>query len=160
VIGETEVASDDPLEYLTRAVDFVNSRLWGTLSATLIVHPTTMKDPVVAAAVEAAISRLRYGTVAVNAWSGLSFAFGSPPWGAYPGATPADIQSGTGFVHNTAMLEGVEKVVLRHPLTLRPKPVTFPSHRTAHVLGRRLVELEARPSWARAASVVAAAIRG
>ena len=58
------------------------------------------------------------------------------------------------------MLEGVEKVVLRYPLTLRPKPVTFPSHRTAHVLGRRLVELEARPSWARAANVVAAAIRG
>jgi acyl-CoA reductase-like NAD-dependent aldehyde dehydrogenase len=160
VVGETEVASDDPLEYLTRAVDFVNARLWGTLSATLIVHPTTMKDPVLAAAVEVAISRLRYGTVAVNAWSGLSFALGSPPWGAYPGATPADIQSGTGFVHNTAMLERVEKVVLRHPLTLRPKPVTFPSHRTAHVLGRRLVELEARPSWARAASVVAAAIRG
>jgi aldehyde dehydrogenase (NAD(P)+) len=126
----------------------------------LIVHPTTMKDPVLAAAVEAAISRLRYGTVAVNAWSGLSFAFGSPPWGAYPGATSADIQSGTGFVHNTAMLEGVEKVVLRHPVTLRPKPVTFPSHRTAHLLGRRLVELEARPSWARAASVVAAAVRG
>jgi len=160
VIGETEVASDDPLEYLTRAVDFVNARLWGTLSATLIVHPTTMKDPVLAAAVEGAISRLRYGTVAVNAWSGLSFAFGSPPWGAYPGATPADIQSGTGFVHNTAMLEGIEKVVLRHPLTLRPKPVTFPTHRTAHVLGRRLVELEARPSWVRAARVVAAAIRG
>ena len=160
VIGETEVASEDPLEYLTRAVDFVNARLWGTLSATLIVHPATMKDPALAAAVEGAISRLRYGTVAVNAWSGLSFAFGSPPWGAYPGATPADIQSGTGFVHNTAMLEGIEKVVLRHPLTLRPKPVTFPSHRTAHVLGRRLVELEARPSWARAASVVAAAVRG
>lgn len=160
VIGETEVASDDPLEYLTRAVDFVNARLWGTLSATVIVHPATMKDPALAAAVEGAISRLRYGTVAVNAWSGISFAFGSPPWGAYPGATHADIQSGTGFVHNTAMLEGVEKVVLRHPLTLRPKPVTFPSHRTAHVLGRRLVELEARPSLPRAVSVVAAAVRG
>lgn len=160
VIGETEVASEDPVDYLTRAVDFVNARLWGTLSATLIVHPATMKDPALAAAVEGAISRLRYGTVAVNAWSGLSFAFGSPPWGAYPGATPADIQSGTGFVHNTAMLEGVEKVVLRHPLTLQPKPVTFPSHRTAHVLGRRLVELEARPSLARAVSVVAAAVRG
>jgi acyl-CoA reductase-like NAD-dependent aldehyde dehydrogenase len=160
LIAETEVASDDPLDYLTRAVDFVNARLWGTLSATLIVHPSTMKDPVLAAAVEAAIGRLRYGTVAVNAWSGLSFAFGSPPWGAYPGSTPTDIQSGTGFVHNTAMLEGVEKVVLRHPLTLRPKPVTFPSHRTAHLLGRRLVELEARPSWAKAASVVAAAVRG
>ena len=160
VFAETEVASDDPLDYLTRAVEFVNARLWGTLSATLIVHPQTMRDPRLAAAVEQAVGRLHYGTVAVNAWSGLSFALGAPPWGAHPGATPAEIQSGTGFVHNTAMLEGIEKVVLRHPLTLRPKPITFPSHRTAHVLGRRLVELEARPSWRRVAGVVGAAIRG
>jgi hypothetical protein len=160
VLAETEVASEDPLDYLTRAVDFANAKLWGTLSATLIVHPKTMKDPRLAAAVEQAIGRLRYGTVAVNAWSGLSFAFGTPPWGAYPGAKPVDIQSGTGFVHNTAMLEDVEKVVLRHPLTLHPKPITFPSHRTAHVLGRRLVELEARPSWRRVVGVVTAAIRG
>jgi len=38
---------------------------------------------------------------------------------------PADIQSGTGWVHNTTMLEGVEKAVLRHPLTIVPKPATF-----------------------------------
>ena len=41
---------------------------------------------------------------------GLTFAFGSPPWGAHPGSAPQDIQSGTGFVHNTAMREGIEKV--------------------------------------------------
>jgi acyl-CoA reductase-like NAD-dependent aldehyde dehydrogenase len=160
LLAETEVASDDPLEYLDRAVEFVNQRLWGTLSATLIVHPRTMRDPRLAEAVERAIGRLRYGTVAVNAWSGLSFAFSSPPWGAYPGSTPEDIQSGTGFVHNTAMLSGIEKVVLRHPLTVRPKPITFPSHRTAHRLGRKLAELEARPSWGRVAGVVGTAMRG
>jgi hypothetical protein len=51
-------------------------------------------------------------------------------------------------------------VVLRHPLTVRPKPVSFPSHRTAHRLGRRLAELETGPSWRRAAAVVAAALPG
>ena len=160
ILAETEVGSDDPLEYLDRAVEFVNQRLWGTLSATLIVHPKTLRDPRLAEAVERAIGRMRYGTVAVNAWTGLSFAFSSPPWGAYPGSTPEDIQSGTGFVHNTAMVSGIEKVVLRHPLTLRPKPITFPSHRTADRLGRKLAALEAGPSWGRILGVVGTAMRG
>jgi acyl-CoA reductase-like NAD-dependent aldehyde dehydrogenase len=160
VLAETEVASEDPLEYLDRAVEFVNERLWGTLSATIVVHPKTIRDPRLADAVERAIGRLRYGTVAVNAWAGVSFALASPPWGAYPGSTPEDIQSGIGFVHNTAMLSGIEKVILRHPLTVRPKPVTFPSHRTAHRLGRRLAEMETAPSWRGVARVVGAAMRG
>ena len=59
-----------------------------------------------------------------------------------PGSRSEDIQSGTGWVHNTSMLEGVEKAVLRHPLTIVPKPATFPSHRTAHTLLRRLTSLD------------------
>jgi aldehyde dehydrogenase (NAD(P)+) len=42
--------------------------------------------------------------------------------GAHPSSTPRDIQSGEGFVHNTPMLEGIEKVVLRHPITTTPRP--------------------------------------
>src|SRR6516162_8109575 len=97
-------------EFLKKAVDFANTRLWGTLSATLIVHPKSTKDRHISDAVERAIARLRYGTVCVNAFPGMSFAFGSPPWGSYPGSTPDNIQSGQGWVHNTAMLEGIEKV--------------------------------------------------
>jgi aldehyde dehydrogenase (NAD(P)+) len=160
ILSETEVGSDDPVEFLERAVDFANNRLWGTLSADLVIHPTALKDPRIAEAAERAIARLRYGTVGVNSWSGFAFAYATPPWGAYPGSEPADIQSGTGWVHNTAMLEGVEKSVLRHPLTIRPKPATFPSHRTAHTVLRRLTALEERASWARVPGVVAAAMRG
>ncbi len=160
VLSETEVGSEDPVEYLDKAVAFANDRVWGTLSATVVVHPKTMQDPVLAAAVERAIGRLRYGVVALNAWTGLIFAFGAPPWGAYPGSTPADIQSGNGWVHNTSMLEGIEKSVMRHPLTIMPKPATFPSHRTAHVLMRRLTRLEERASWSKVPGVVAAAMRG
>ena len=138
----------------------MNNRLWGTLTAELVVHPASLKDPRVARALEAAIARLRYGVVAVNTWSGYAFVYGTPPWGAYPGSKPWDIQSGTGWVHNTPMLEGIEKAVLRHPLTIVPKPSTFPSHRTAHVVLRRLARLEERGSWARVPGVVAAAMRG
>lgn len=160
VLSETEVGSDDPIEFLDRAVEFANHRLWGTLSADLVIHPKLMRDQTIAAAVERAISRLRYGAVSVNSWSGFVFVYGTPPWGAYPGSTRADIQSGTGWVHNTLMLEGVEKAVLRHPLTLMPKPATFPGHRTARTLFRRLTALDERASWSRVPGVVAAAMRG
>jgi hypothetical protein len=160
ILSETEVGSDDPIEFLDRAVDFANNRLWGTLSADLVVHPKSLKDRRIAEAVERAIARLRYGAVTVNSWTGFLFAFGSPPWGAHPGSTPTDIQSGTGWVHNTAMLEGIEKAVLRHPLTIVPKPAIFPSHRTAHTLLRRLSHLEERASWGKVPGVVGAAMRG
>jgi hypothetical protein len=160
ILSETEVGSDDPVEFLDRAVDFANKRLWGTLSADLVVHPKTLKDPRVAEALERAISRLRYGAVTVNSWTGFIFSFAAPPWGAYPGSSPSDIQSGNAWVHNTPMLEGIEKAVLRHPLTIVPKPAVFPSHRTAHTLMERLTTLEERASWSKVPGVIAAAMRG
>ena len=84
---ETEIGSADPLEFLDRAVHFANERLWGTLSAGLVVHPKVMKDPTLGGAMERAIDDLRYGVVGVNAWSGYVFAFVTPPWGAYPGSS-------------------------------------------------------------------------
>ena len=160
ILSETQVGSDDPVEFLERAVDFANNRLWGTLSADLIVHTKALRDARISEATERAIARLNYGAVGVNSWAGFVFAYASPPWGALPGSRPEDIQSGTGWVHNTSMLEGVEKAVLRHPLTIMPKPATFPSHRTAHTLLRRLTSLDERASWARVPGVVAAAMRG
>jgi acyl-CoA reductase-like NAD-dependent aldehyde dehydrogenase len=160
VLSETRLGSADPLEFLDKAVEFVNDRLWGTLTATLVVHPKSLKDPRIHEAVERAITRLRYGTVAVNGFHGLSFNFASPPWGAYPGSTLDNIQSGSGFVHNTLMLEGIEKAVLRCPVTSFPKPAYFPSHRTTHKLMRNMVALEANTNWAKVPSIVFAAMRG
>jgi aldehyde dehydrogenase (NAD(P)+) len=159
LLSETSVGSADPLEFLSEAVDFVNQRVWGTLAAHLVVHPRTLRDPRLGAAVEQAIRRLRYGTVAVNVWAGYGFGFGTTPWGAYPGSSAADVQSGRGFVHNTLMLEQVEKAVVRHPARTFPKPPYFPSHRTAHRLGRRLVALETG-GWASLPGVVAAGVGG
>ena len=159
IIAETTVGSADPLEFLDQAVSFANEHLWGTLAAGLVVHPKSLQDPVIGAAVEQAIGRLRYGCVTVNAWSGLLFAFGTPPWGAHPSSTPADIQSGTGWVHNTPMLEQIEKAVMRHPLTATPKPAYSLSHRSAHRLMERMTVLEERASWMRVPPVLAAAMR-
>src|SRR5919107_3672868 len=159
ILFETQVGSADPVEYLDKAVTFANERLWGTLSAGLIVHPKTMKDPVLAGSVERGIANLRYGAVCVNAWAGYLFAFVTPPWGAHPSSSLENIQSGLGWVHNTPMLEQVEKAVLRHPLTAMPKPTYFPSHRSAHKLMPRMTALEENASWKKVPGVLAAAMR-
>jgi aldehyde dehydrogenase (NAD(P)+) len=160
ILSETSVGSEDPVEFLAAATAFANDSLWGTLSAGLVVHPGTMADPTTGAAVERAIRALRYGAVCVNVWAGYAFAFGTTPWGAFPGATLGEIQSGRGFVHNTRMIEGIEKCVLRHPAVTFPKPPYFPTHRTGHTLGRRLTALESGGGWASVPGVVAAAVRG
>lgn len=160
VLSEVRLASADPIEFLKQAVEFVNQRLWGSLSVTLIVHPKSLQDTLVKTAFEQAIAKLEYGTVAVNTYTGLSFVGATAPWGAYPGATPDDIQSGTGFVHNTPMLEGIEKAVIRAPLTSFPKPAFLPSHRTAHTVMKRMVAMEEKASWAKVPGIVWAAMRG
>ncbi len=160
VLSTTELGSEDPLDFLAAAVHFANERLWGTLAAALLVSGRTSADPVTAAAVESAIRALRYGSVSVNLFPGLAYATGAGPWGAFPGSTLQNIQSGRGFVHNTRMLERVEKLVVRGPAASFLKLPWFPSHRTAHLLGPRLGALEASHRWARLPGVVAAAVRG
>jgi aldehyde dehydrogenase (NAD(P)+) len=159
ILVETPVGSADPVTFLEEAVSFANDRLWGTLAAGIVVHPRTMKDPTTGSAVERAIGRLRYGSVNLNAWSGLLFAFCTPPWGGHPSSVPADIQSGMGFVHNTPMLEGIEKAVMRHPITMKPRPSYSISHRTGHQLMRRMTALDQQASWTKVPAVLGAAMR-
>ncbi|HSN98086.1 MAG TPA: hypothetical protein VLS89_07295, partial [Candidatus Nanopelagicales bacterium] len=125
-----------------------------------VVHPLAEEDPAVEAALDRALMELRYGAIALNQWPALVYGAVSPPWGGHPSATLADVQSGLGFVHNTAMLGGVEKVILRAPLRMLPRPPYFQDHLRAHEVGERLAAWTASPSWGRAWSVAAAAIRG
>ncbi len=158
ILNETSVGSTDPVEYLEKAVAWANDKLWGTLAATIMVHPRSMKDPAIASAVRSAIAKLRYGAVGVNLWPGSVYGLGTAPWGAHPSSPLTDIQGGHGFVHNSPMLEGIEKAVAYAPLVPSPKLPYFPSHRSAHVLARRLSDMEADMSWLRLPGIVAAAM--
>jgi acyl-CoA reductase-like NAD-dependent aldehyde dehydrogenase len=159
ILSETTLPESDAATFLAAATIFCNERLWGTLSAVMIIHPTTQREPVVSAALERAIADLRYGSVGVNHWSGLVYGLVTPPWGAHPTSTPENIQGGLGWVHNTFMLEGIEKVVLRGPLTISPKPPWFVTHQNAHKLAPKLVAMEAHPSWLKVPSIALAAMR-
>jgi acyl-CoA reductase-like NAD-dependent aldehyde dehydrogenase len=151
VFAETALPAADPAAFLAQAVRFANETLWGTLNATILLHPGTERQPGVAAALDRAIADLRYGTVAVNGWAALGYGLVVTPWGAFPGSTPADIQSGTGFVHDTLMLSRAQKTVVRAPFRPLIKPVWFAGHRTTHRLAPRLAQFEAAGGLAAAA---------
>ncbi|HEX7183041.1 MAG TPA: aldehyde dehydrogenase family protein [Thermoanaerobaculia bacterium] len=160
IFADTALEANSVPEYIERAVAFANDTLWGTLNITLIVHPASLKDPEVAKAVEKAIADLRYGTVSINQWAALGYGLVITPWGAFPGHTRQDIQSGTGVVHNTLMFDRSQKTVIRAPFRVFPKPVWFATHKTAHKLTPKLVRFEADPSFAKLPGILGLAVRG
>ena len=145
--------------FLDTAVDLVNSDFVGTLGANVLVDPTTLKA--LGDGFEDAIARLEYGTIAINAWTGVGFLTAYASWGAFPGHTLKDVQSGIGIVHNAFLLADVERTVVRGPFrpfprsavggefALSPKPPWFVSARTARTTGELLTRFAADPSWAK-----------
>ena len=102
---------------------------------------------------------LRYGSIGVNAWHALSFAFGSTTWGAFPGHQPTDIQSGTGIVGNALLFGRPQKSVVRGPFVASPPPAWFATNPHGGDVMRRLLRFEANPSWGRLPSLLLAALR-
>lgn len=134
-------------EFLDAAVSYANDRLQGTLGANLLIDPVTERR--LGAGFERAIAALRYGSIAINAWTAFGFITPTLTWGAFAGGRLDDVGSGIGIVHNALLLDGVERSVvrgpfrpfprwiagLRHPRspgrpTILPKPPWFVSART------------------------------
>jgi hypothetical protein len=122
-------------------VAFCNERLWGTLSATILVDPDS--ERALGAAFDEAVAALRYGSVGVNVWAAFAYAIGAATWGAFPGHPLEDIGSGRGVVHNTRMFDRAERSVARGPFLAWPVPAWFVTHRRAHHVIRRLSAFEA-----------------
>lgn len=160
ILSEVTLPERDAAAFIQAAARFSNEQLWGTLSCGLIVHPSLEARGDVQAALRGAINDLRYGVVGINHWPGVAYGSMLIPWGGHPSATLKDVQSGLGYVHNTPMLEGVEKAVLRGPLLVKPKPPWFVTHKNAHKVGERMVTFEAAPSWLKVPGVALQAMRG
>ena len=111
----------DGQEFLDAAVEYANDRLTGTLGANLLIDPDT--EAALGDGFEHAVAELRYGTVAINTWTGVAFGIPTMPWGAYPGGTLENVQSGIGVVHNALLLDAVERGVMRGPFRPFPRSV-------------------------------------
>lgn len=153
-----DMDSPDAATYLRSAVAYANDQLNGTLGANILIHPKTIKE-IGKTEFESIIADLQYGTIAINAWTGLAFLATACPWGAFPGHTPQDVQSGIGTVHNTFMLEDTERVVIQAPwapfprgllsgqFTLLPRPPWFITNKKQDKVGRLLTQFQHKPSW-------------
>ena len=170
VLGVVALESPDVGSYLIKATDFANTRLYGTLGANILVHPRTIKAN--RRAFDRMLSKLDYGTLAVNSWTGGAYFMPKLTWGAAPGHTAQDIQSGRGVVHNVLMFDRPKKSVIYGPFVggerswlkgefhIAPKPVYFVSHSQAHTVGERLIPYVMSKSKADLARVASAAVRG
>lgn len=159
IFSEVALEALNTETYLKTATDFANQKLWGTLNATLIIHPSTQNEPGVSEAFDRAIEQLRYGTVSVNLWAGVGYALCCTSWGAYPGHDIFDIRSGLDVVHNTFMIERIEKSVVFGPFRQRPIPPYFVTHRHAGNLARNLFEFETNQKSASLFKTLACALK-
>ncbi|MFJ3660036.1 aldehyde dehydrogenase family protein [Streptomyces sp. NPDC090119] len=160
----------DTRQFLDRAVRAANERFTGTLGVNLVVHPRTVSA--LGPELDRAVAALRYGTVALNAWTGVGYLTATATWGAFPGHTPDDVQSGIGVVHNALLLDEPERTVVRGPFrpaprallhgsaVMSPKPPWFVDNRTAATTGRLLTEFAAAPRWSALPAIFASALRG
>ncbi|MEU1199406.1 aldehyde dehydrogenase family protein [Streptomyces sp. NPDC005813] len=156
--------------FLDGAVRAANEKFTGTLGANLVAHPRAMAA--LGPALDEAIAELRYGTVALNAWTGVGYLTATATWGAFPGHTLDDVQSGIGVVHNALLLDGPERTVVRGPfrpaprsilhgeMAMSPKPPWFVGNRTAATTGRLLTGFAAAPRWSALPAIFASALRG
>lgn len=158
VLADVALPAQDAREFLQQAARFANEDTWGTLSTCILIDDRTARAE--KELLEQVVADLRFGGIGVNVWPGLIYGLVVTSWGAFPGHTPEDIQSGTGVVHNAFLLDHVQKTVVRAPFVIKPTPAWFADHRTLRDLGRRLARYEENGGWGRLVGVAAAALRG
>ena len=169
-LAVTTLPGNGAAEFLRNAVRFANESLHGTLGANIIIDPRTARR--LGGNLEDAVAGLRYGTVAVNVWTALGYLNPRAVWGAFPGHTYDDVQSGIGVVHNALLLDKAQKTVARGPFrpsprsllrgefALSPKPPWFVTNRTADTTGRRLTDLAKDGKARHLPGIFASALRG
>ncbi|MFA5058213.1 MAG: hypothetical protein WC485_08885, partial [Opitutaceae bacterium] len=158
VLAQTALPGRDAAEFLRHAVEFCNRTLWGTLTACILIQPEVEKS--LGRDFEKALDGLRYGTVAVNHWGALGFAWGAPTWGAPPGHPPDDIQSGVGMVHNSFLFDRPLKSIVRAPFRTWPTPPWFITRRQVRHIFPGMISLEAKPNLLTALRIAFFALQG
>jgi aldehyde dehydrogenase (NAD(P)+) len=157
-LSVTELGGSSPEAFLKLAIEYANKQLYGTLGANIVIHPKTIEG-MGRKRFEELLSELHYGTIAINTWTGIGFFTPQATWGAFPGHSLADAQSGIGLVHNSMLFDKPQRTVVEAPFkpfprnlmsfsfTLLPKPPWFITHRKGNIMGRLMVHFQYKPSF-------------
>ncbi len=142
---------NEPEAFAKAVVPFANESVWGSLSCTLIAHPD-----VEGSLVEGMIGDLRYGSIALNAWTAGVYSTSGMTWGAYPGEPLNNVASGRGIVRNAYALSHVEKSVFRSPFIAKSQLVVSESGRIEMTSAqfRAIRQLLVRPGMASMLAVI------
>lgn len=144
LLMEVTLDADNVADFIKKSTDFCNNKLWGTLSCSIFIPPKT--ERAYKKEVQQMIGKLRYGAIGINCWAALSYVFCSTTWGAYPGHTLDNIQSGIGTVHNGFLFDFPEKSVIRAPFKIWPTPAWFYTNKNLVGIGKALLQHEYNPS--------------
>jgi len=170
ILSTVSIPGNKPQDFMRTAVQFVNEKLDGTLGANIIIDPITARKNKIE--LDQAISDLNYGSVGVNTWCALAFLAAGGAWGAYPGHTYDNIQSGIGVVHNAFLFDKTQKTVATGPfrnfprsllhgeLHIAPKPPWFISNKTALTTAKRLTYFAKNKNILSLPGIFASALRG
>ncbi len=170
VLAQINLPGRDASEFLHNAVRFCNEKLYGTLGVTILIHPQTLKQ--LGQDFDAELTALRYGSIGINIWNASAFLLVQATWGAFPGSTTDNIQSGFGIVGNSFMFEKPERTVMRgsfYPFprswlngdpAFLPKPPWFVTNKTAHITTRRVAKITLDPKWRYLPAILWSALRG
>lgn len=106
-----------PKPFLDAAVHLCNHGVRGTLSCTIIAHPSVntqhhgRQSPL-----EVAVEDLRFGNISINCWSGLCAAIPEATWGPFPDEDYRFPVSGRGHWQNASIIDKPQKSVVWSPL--------------------------------------------
>jgi len=155
VLTSLQISSTNEKEFFQSAIQFCNEKLFGTLSATVIVSPESEKA---IGNFEEQLTSLKYGSIGINSWALNSYMYPPLTWGAFPGHIAEDIQSGIGQINNLLMFDKVERSVFRSPF-ISPLHSHIPILLDSKIY-KRMSWLLLRPSYFRLISLLSGVMIG
>ncbi len=154
VLAEVSLEVSTAADFLSQVGDFANNYLWGSLSAVILIDARTQKAH--AAQWSETLRQLRYGNIGVNIWTGANFAIPMLTWGAFPGNSIADVESGIGVVHNAYLFDHPQKSILHAPFRPPISPLYSIGVKNVLKIAQCYGELQVRPNLGNLLRVLAA----
>jgi len=104
-------SNNNTSDYLKKASAIVNEKCFGSLSCTVVIHPSTRKT--LGSKFDEFIYDLNWGTIGINIWAGFMAINPYGTWGAPVNRhVDTDIQSGTGKMGNALLIKNSNKSIM------------------------------------------------